>query len=234
MLVKDVTSQFIYQTGDLILDRPGLSLTTPVEHLGYSYPYVLTVFPKTIEVRNPATASLLQTIEITGVKSIYFGKVTYAATTNSIYRLQGTISSSKCQTLLNEDTYLKLYQYWRLLIQHTFLVSPNYYVNSKLKGKRNVDSGKDFEKALILFSEVSTPPEKVVQLFPKEISGTAEDLIRYTNKISQNASSTANELLTRSIPRKRKVELQLLKLETIVILFIHPKAITKNLNPLRR
>lgn len=55
--------------------------------LGYSYPYVIAILPKHVEVRNIQTLSLVQHIDLANTRFLNQGKLVYVASTSQIYRL---------------------------------------------------------------------------------------------------------------------------------------------------
>lgn len=198
LLVKDTNSEFIDQFGKLITDGPVLSLTAPLEHLGYSYPYIITVASKSIEVRNPSTFSLLQTIEIPNIKTIHWGKISYVATANQVYLLQSTSLESQVKTLAENNHLSEAVSILESIDPAYIPDKSNLLRSFKIKqAQRMLVDSKEFEKALSLFSKVSAPPDIVINLFPKQISGSAADLIRYIDK-AVDSDSDSSSLIKRS------------------------------------
>lgn len=184
LLVKDTTSEFVNISGDLIIDRPALPLTAPLDHLGYCYPYIITVNPKMIEVRNPTTSSLLQSIDLHNIKSVHWGKVAYVATFNQVYLLQSTSLHAQVKTLAEHKHLSEAISILESIDPAHIPDKSNLLRDYKIKkAQRMITRNKEFEQALALFSEVSASPDLVVELFPLSISGTAEDLISYTDTV---------------------------------------------------
>lgn len=55
--------------------------------LGYSYPYVIAILPKHVEVRNIQSLALVQQIDVSNAKYLNQGKLVYVATNSQIWRL---------------------------------------------------------------------------------------------------------------------------------------------------
>ncbi|VVT49749.1 uncharacterized protein SAPINGB_P002424 [Magnusiomyces paraingens] len=208
-LAKDTASQFVDEHGH-ILDRPAIAdWTAPPEALGYLYPYLLCVLPKHIELRNPYTTSLLQTVEIPGVKALTCGKFTCVATQNQVFRFQPVDLRTTVQALADKALLEEAIS----LLEHvdSAYISNREDLLRKFKTLKAIDmlKKKKFEPALALFSSVSADPKTVVELFPAQISGSGEDLIRYTDSVPNSRmlqSRTLSSSSSSSISSKSQIK----------------------------
>lgn len=197
LLVKDTTSQFVNKEGQL-LERPAIPLSSPLESIGFSYPYLVCIFSKHIEVRNPFTTTLLQTIDLQGVKFINEGKFCCVVSNDQVYRLSLS-SSLKTQIKTLADKHL-LDEAISILesVDSTYIVDDNKdSILRDLKILKAIDMlriDKDFQGSLQLFSQVSAPPKTVVGLFPSQVSGTGEDLIQYMESLVKTRSLHSRNL----------------------------------------
>lgn len=209
LLVKDTSSQFVNEEGQL-LERPQISWSSPPEGLGYSYPYLICILPKQVEIRNPTTTTLLQTIDIAGVRAIHCGKFTCVATQNQIYRLQGTDLKKQVQTLADKHLLTEAISILESVDTAFIDNKPTLLRDFNILKATDMLKNKEFETSLALFSSVSAPPDTVVKLFPSQISGSGNDLIKYTDSIlptrnlHQRTLSSLSSKSSRAAKGKRK------------------------------
>src|SRR4051812_32566416 len=78
--VKD----FFLQLCQLMIGRR-ISLT--IIFTGYSYPYVVAILPKYVEVRNVETQALVQQVELHQARILNQGKLLYIASSTTVWRL---------------------------------------------------------------------------------------------------------------------------------------------------
>jgi hypothetical protein len=75
-------------------------------YVGYSYPYVIAILPKHVEVRNIQTLTLVQQIELSNTKFLNQGKLVYVASQSQIYRLTPySFSSQVSENITCEKRY---------------------------------------------------------------------------------------------------------------------------------
>lgn len=67
--------------------KVGIEWSGTPEQIGYSYPYVIAILPKHVEVRNIQTLTLVQQIDLANARFLNQGKLVYVASTTQIYRL---------------------------------------------------------------------------------------------------------------------------------------------------
>lgn len=198
LLVKDIMSQVIDSNGQL-MDKPSIPWTVAPEALGCSYPYLICILPKHIEIRNPDTFTLLQTLPIPGVRCVNDGKLAYVSTSTQVYRLLCTDFKNQISALAEQESQLTEAISLLTLIDPAFIEHKESLLR-ELQIKRAIQmfKKKEYLRAMLLFSDISAPPKTVIELFPPQISGTAEDLIEATEQLSNEASSTVGTPARRS------------------------------------
>lgn len=177
LLVKDINSQFIDEHGQLI-DKTPIAWTTAPQGLGYSYPFLLCILPKLVEVRNPDTLTVLQTIPIVGAKFITDGKLTYIATNTQVSRLTSTDFKNQIIILSeNKHEYSEAISLLSLIDIAYIEDKKTLLRQLKIEQAIKIFHEKSYKRALQLFSDISTPPETVIRLYPACISGTSQELL---------------------------------------------------------
>lgn len=201
LLVKDVNSQFIDEHAQLI-DKPPIAWPATPLGFGYSYPYLLCILPKLVEVRNPDTFTVLQTIPIAGAKFITDGKLTYIATNTRVVRLISTDFRDQISVLSEKE------HKYAEAISLLSLIDIAYIENKddllrELKIQRAIQmfQAKSYKHALQLFSDISAPPETVIGLYPAHISGTPEELLESLEKDQSRRSSVSSRTLGSPLKR---------------------------------
>lgn len=146
--------------------------------VAYSRPYLVVAQPDHIQLENIELGSNLQNINIPGVRALTSGKLLYAASNTHIYRILLETDFRSIVHDLAEKVSLK--EALSLLQQaEPVLVKDFENTLRDLQIKRAVELFHmgEYETALLLFSDISAPPNLVVELFPKNflIEGSSED-----------------------------------------------------------
>ena len=182
LLAKDINTHFIDRAGEPIGRRQVPWRSAP-QAVGYSYPYLLSLQEATkgLEVRNPETLNLLQTIELPGavlmqvpnpnISLAHQGKGFLVASERNIWRMQGLKYDAQINSLIESgelDEAISLLS----MIEETLIEDKNGRLREikMLKAQKLFDE-KYFRDSLDLFSEVSAPPERVIKLYPEIIAG---------------------------------------------------------------
>lgn len=211
LLVKDTTSQFIDFEGQL-LDKPTLHWSAAPEALGFSYPYLICILPKHVEIRNPETFTILQTLQIPGIRCVNDGKLAYVSTTTQVYRLKCTDFKHQINVLAEDDFHLSEAISLLALIDPAFIEHKETLLRElQIKKAIQMFKRKDYMRAMLLFSDISASPTTVISLYPPQISGTAEDLIAATeqlNEVSSEVASVSSQTRTLGSPSlvSKKIE----------------------------
>ncbi|KAI8331468.1 CNH domain-containing protein [Blakeslea trispora] len=170
LLARDHVSIFLGLDGTPTR-KVGIEWSGAPEQIGYSYPYVIAILPKHVEVRNIQTLTLVQQIELTNTKLLNQGKLVYVASGSQIYRLTPFSFSSQIDQLVEKQEYKEAVS---LLDQIDAVLVENK--EKKLNAIRTAYAHDlfrcgEYDTALNLFQELDTPAEEVVSLYPEIISG---------------------------------------------------------------
>lgn len=143
----------------------------PLTPAGYSYPYVVAILPKTVEVRNIQTQALVQQIELPSAKHLNQGKLLYIASGTQIWRLTPYSLAAQVDQLVEMCEYKEAVS---LLDQ----IEPILLENKADKVKRikmmyanDLFMRGQYETALTMFQELEADPELVISLYPEVIAG---------------------------------------------------------------
>ncbi|TQW00159.1 hypothetical protein V2A60_001271 [Cordyceps javanica] len=185
LLAKDINTLFIDDTGKPLNQRQIPWATAP-ESIGYSYPYIVALQPPSkgsLEVRNPDTLSLVQTISLPGAAQLYFpppnvslahaGKGFHISSERCVWKMGATDYDAQIQELVdagNHDEAISLLN----MLEDALLQSKMETLREVKMQKAEILFGeKKYRKAMDLFNEdnVHAPPERVLALYPPIISG---------------------------------------------------------------
>ncbi|KAI7903046.1 CNH domain-containing protein [Cokeromyces recurvatus] len=170
LLARDHVSIFLGLDGTPTR-KVGIEWSGTPEQIGYSYPYVIAILPKHVEVRNIQTLTLVQQIDLANTKFLNQGKLVYVASTSQIYRLTPYSFSSQIDQLVEKKEYKEAAS---LLDQIDAVLIENK--EKKLKTIRTAYAHDlftygEYDKAINLFQELDTPAAEVISLYPEVISG---------------------------------------------------------------
>lgn len=185
LLAKDINSLFITDTGKAIEKRQVPWPAAP-EDIGYSYPYILDLQPPSkgsLEVRNPDTLSLLQTVSLPGASALHFppptvslahaGKGFHVLSDRAVWKMDATDYDSQIEELVQNGKYDEAISILNML-EDALLKNKTETLRDVKMSKAEVLFGqKKYRESMDLFNEddVHAPPERVLRLFPKIISG---------------------------------------------------------------
>ncbi|KAI8096965.1 vacuolar sorting protein 39 domain 2-domain-containing protein [Halteromyces radiatus] len=170
LLARDHVSIFLGLDGTPTR-KVGIEWSGTPEQMGYSYPYVIAILPKHVEVRNIQSLALVQQIDISNAKFLNQGKLVYVATGSQIWRLTPYSFSSQIDQLVEKHAYEEAVS---LLEQIDAVLVENK--EEKLRMIRMARAHDlflhgEYDTALELFQELDTPAEDVIELYPSMISG---------------------------------------------------------------
>lgn len=188
LLAKDGLCQFVNEEGDTV-NKPPVSWTSSPTSVHFSYPYLIFIFPQSIEVRNPETLSLLQTLDIPDIRFFSNGKLVYVATQHEVYIMRCTDLKQQIQWL--SDASGRLSEAISLLnfVDSEHLGEKDTLLRDlKIRKAARMFKDKEYVRSLVLFSEVSAPPKTVIDLFPAQISGSVTALIEALENASDSDS----------------------------------------------
>lgn len=186
LLAKDVNTLFVDADGKAIEKRQ-IPWANPAEAVGYSYPYLLSLQQSNtgkggaLDVRNPATLSLLQTIPLPNASILHVpqpnislahaGKGFLVASDRVIWRMAALSYEAQIDQLVERqrlDEAISLLQQ----LEDTLLTDKEGRIREiqMLKATILFEQQK-YRPALDLFTDAQAPPARVISLYPRNIAG---------------------------------------------------------------
>jgi Vam6/Vps39-like protein vacuolar protein sorting-associated protein 39 len=162
---------------------------------GYSYPYVVAILAKTVEVRNIQTQALVQQIELANAKLLNQGKLLYIASGSQIWRLTPYSLAAQVDQLVEMFEYKEavslLDQMEPILLEN----KADKVKKIKMMYANDLFKRGQYDTAVTMFQELEADPQIVISLYPEEIAGEkpSEDLIQ--------ADEQGVELADEQVPR---------------------------------
>ncbi|KAI7874387.1 hypothetical protein K492DRAFT_137936 [Lichtheimia hyalospora FSU 10163] len=177
LLARDHVSIFLGLDGTPTR-KVGIEWSGTPEQMGYSYPYVIAILPKHVEVRNIRSLALVQQIELPSARFLNQGKLVYVASTSQIWRLTPYSFTTQIDQLVEMQEYREAIS---LLEQIDAVLVENK--EEKLKSIQTLYAHDLFRRgqydtALATFQELDTDPADVISLYPEMISGSLAHGIR--------------------------------------------------------
>lgn len=181
LLAKDINTLFIDTDGNS-LGRGQIRWAVAPEAIGYSYPYLLALQATrgTLEVRNPQTLNLLQTISMPGANQLHVpqpnvslahaGKGILVASERCIWRMGALGYDSQIDALVERKRYDEAISLLSMLEDALVTNKEGRLREIKMTKAENLFHQKKYQSAMELFIEVSAPPERVIRLYPPVIA----------------------------------------------------------------
>ena len=183
LLAKDINSLFINADGKP-LEKRQIPWQQAPESIGYSYPYLLSLQPPAkgiLEVRNPETLSLLQTVNLPNASLLHFppptislahaGKGFHVASDRCIWRMGATDYGSQIDELVDGGWYDEAISILNILEDALLRNKDQRLREIKMQKAQLLFDQRKYRAALDLFTEVSAPPERVIRLYPRAVAG---------------------------------------------------------------
>lgn len=183
LLAKDINSLFITSDGKPIEKRQIPWQAAP-EAIGYSYPYILALQAPSkghLEVRNPETLSLLQTISLPNATMLHFpsptvslahgGKGFHVASDRCIWRMGITDYDTQIDDLVNSGHYDEAISILDMLEDALLRDKKSSLRDVKIRKAQKLFEERKYNKAIEMFLEAEAPPERVIKLYPEIIAG---------------------------------------------------------------
>ena len=187
LLAKDINTLFIDSDGNSV-GRRQIPWSVATEAVGYSYPYLLALQATkgTLEVRNPETLSLLQTISLPSAHQLHVpqpnvslahaGKGFLVLSDRCIWRMKALEYDAQIDALVEQgrlDEALSLLD----MLEDALLKDKEGRVRDiKIVKAQQLFDQRRYRDSIDLFTEVSAPPERVIRMYPPCISGDASPL----------------------------------------------------------
>lgn len=204
LLAKDINSLFIDIEGNS-LGRRQVPWAVAPEAVGYSYPYMLSLQATkgTMEVRNPETLSLLQTIALAGASQLHVpqpnvslahaGKGFLVLSDRCIWRMGALDYDSQIDELVERDRLDEAISLLEILEDALLKDKQGRLREIKMLKAQNLFDHRHYRDSLDLFTEVSAPPERVIRLFPPVIAGHTSILEEGDGKEDEIDKQSATE-----------------------------------------
>ncbi|OAX79790.1 hypothetical protein ACJ72_05890 [Emergomyces africanus] len=202
LLAKDVNTHFIDTDGNS-LGRKQIPWTTGPEAVGYSYPYLLALQEPskgTLEVRNPQTLSLLQSISLPSASMLHIphptislahaGKGFLVGSERIIWRMGALDYDSQIDSLIEQGHLDEAISLINMLEDALLKDKPGRLREAKLQKARTLFEKRKYRDSLDLFTDACAPPEMVIRKYPKIIAGS---LSTFDEEKSEAESSDAED-----------------------------------------
>ncbi|KAK0639240.1 hypothetical protein B0T16DRAFT_337638 [Cercophora newfieldiana] len=185
LLAKDINTLFIDDSGKALEKRQVPWMSAP-DGIGYSYPYMLALQHPTkgsLEVRNPETLSLLQTINLPAAAALHFtpptsslahaGKGFYVLSERVVWKMDATDYDSQIEELIGSGKFDEAISVLGMLEDALLKNKTQTMREVKMLKAELLFRQKKYRESMDLFNEdeVHAPPERVLKLFPRVIAG---------------------------------------------------------------
>jgi hypothetical protein len=183
LLAKDINSLFITSEGKPIEKRQ-ISWQAAPDAIGYSYPYILSLQAPSkgvLEIRNPDTLSLLQTISVPNASILHFppptvslahaGKGFHVSSDRCIWGMGATDYDAQIDDLVNKGRYDEAISVLNMLEDALLRDKEGRLREVKIQKAQMLFDQRKYDKAIDIFLAVEAPPERVIKLYPSVIAG---------------------------------------------------------------
>ena len=185
LLAKDINTLFIDTEGKP-LSRRQIPWSVAPEAIGYSYPFLLALQATkgTLEIRNPKTLNNLQSISLPNATQLYVsqpnislahaGKGFLVSSERCIWRMDALGYDDQIDALVERKKLDEALSLLEMLEDALLKDKEGRDREIKMLKAHDQFEHKKYRESLELFRQVRAPPERVIQLYPKEISGDSE------------------------------------------------------------
>lgn len=186
LLAKDINTLFITDEGKPVPDKRQIPWQSAPESVGYSYPYILALQSPakgSLEVRNPDTLNLLQTIALPGAASLHIPPPTsslahaakgfHISSERVVWKMDATDYDSQVEELVAGGKFDEAISTLGMLEDALLQNKTETMRNIKMQKAEVLFRAKKYRESMDLFNEdeVHAPPERVLRLFPPSIAG---------------------------------------------------------------
>ncbi|KAL8646259.1 MAG: hypothetical protein Q9210_006235 [Variospora velana] len=212
LLAKDINTLFIDTEGHS-LGRRQIPWAVAPEAIGYSYPYLLALQATrgTLEVRNPETLTLLQTISLLNASQLHIpqpyislahaGKGFLVLSDRCIWRMGALGYDSQINALVDRSRLDEAISLLNMLEDALLMDKEGRLREIKMLKAQSLFDLRRYRESLDLFTEVSAPPQRVIQLFPPIIAGHTSSHPKASDGV-KGAEESTNEDKTDSVKRE--------------------------------
>ncbi|KAF4627324.1 hypothetical protein G7Y89_g10828 [Cudoniella acicularis] len=185
LLSKDINSLFITSEGKPMTKRQIPWAQAP-DAVGYTYPYIIALQAPAkgaLEVRNPETLSLLQTISLPNASQLSFppptvslahaGKGFHVASDRCIWAMGATDYDSQVDELVEKGLYDEAITILDMLEDALLRNKQERLREIKIQKAQVLFDQRKYRDAIDIFlrKDVQAPPERVIRLYPRIIAG---------------------------------------------------------------
>ena len=180
LLARDINTHFIDRDGEPI-GRRQIPWRASPEAIGYSYPYLLALVDSKLEIRNPQTLTVLQSIDLSGVNKIqvpnptislaHLAKGFLVASDRAIWRMSGLGYNEQIKGLVEDGNFDEAVSLLGMIEETLVEDKAGQLRQIKMMKAQRLFDEKRYRDSLDLFVEVTSPPNRVIQLYPEVISG---------------------------------------------------------------
>lgn len=207
LLAKDINTLFI-DTEGRPLGRRQIPWAVAPEAIGYSYPYLLALQATrgTLEVRNPETLTLLQTISLPNASQLHVsqpnislahaGKGFLVLSERCIWRMGALDYDSQINALVDRGRLDEAISLLGMLEDALLKDKEGRLREIKMLKAQTLFDLRRYRESLDLFTEVSAPPQRVIQLFPPIIAGPTSSRSKATDDardVEEPATATEHD-----------------------------------------
>ncbi|KJZ78836.1 hypothetical protein HIM_01609 [Hirsutella minnesotensis 3608] len=225
LLAKDINTLFIKDDGKP-LERRQIPWPSAPESIGYSYPYIVALQAPSkgsLEVRNPDTLSLLQSISLPGAAQLHFppptvslahaGKGFHISSERCVWKMAATDYDSQIQELIDGGKFDEAISVLNMLEGALLKNKTETLREVKMLKAETLFKKKKYRQAMDLMNEddVHAPPERVLRLYPPQIAGElsrwahqdapADKEVAAEKKTQVNVPETSEGLVEHYLPQ---------------------------------
>ncbi|KAJ5539091.1 hypothetical protein N7513_007423 [Penicillium frequentans] len=201
LLAKDVNTNFIDVEGQPLGRRQIPWSHAPME-IGYSYPFLLALHDTAkgvLEVRNPETLSLLQSIPLPSASILHIpqpnislahaGKGFLVGSDRTIWRMDALSYDTQIDTLVEKGYLDEAISLLGMLEDALLRDKAGRLRAAQLEKAQSLFALHKYRESLDLFTEVAASPETVIRLYPRSIAGELSAVPEQTENGSDPRSS---------------------------------------------
>lgn len=202
LLAKDINTHFIDIDGNS-LGRRQIPWSHAPSHIGYSYPFLLALHDSSrgvLEIRNPETQSLLQSISLPHASILHIpqptislahaGKGFLVASDRVIWRMEALNYDSQIDALVQKGYLDEAISLINMLEDALLKDKPGRLRSIKLEKAQSLFGMRKYRDSMDLFTEVSAPPEIVIRLYPKIIAGELSSIVEDSEDSEDSATDS--------------------------------------------
>ncbi|KAF2478979.1 vacuolar sorting protein 39 domain 2-domain-containing protein [Neohortaea acidophila] len=214
LLAKDVNTLFADNEGKA-LEKRQVPWSAAPEAIGYSYPYLLALqAPErgALQVRNPDTLSLLQTIPVPlatilhvpppNISLAHAGKRFLVASERVIWRMNALPYDSQLTQLVDKQRYDEAISLLNLLEDTLIDEKAKRIREIKIQKATGLFRERKYRASLDLFTDADASPDRVIKLYPRSIAGDLSELPEEPEDDAQPESVEESDAKTEDAPKE--------------------------------